>query len=157
MKRSHPKTKEERSAENRKFRDTHADWLYAYSKTPAARYRSVKQSAKRRNISFELSLEQFAEITALPCVYAVQPEPDVRVGSDRKDNAQGYKVDNCQPCCFWHNHVKSDVFTHEQMLDVVQRYSIRCRNAPDGKTLSIETKRKHSESLKAYYANRGKA
>src|SRR5208282_3898216 len=116
--------------ENKAFRDTHPDYFYAYSRTPKARYASIRKSARQRGITFDLTLEQFEAITARWCVYSIQIESGIRTGADRKDNTRGYSGDNCQPCCYWHNHVKADVFTHEQMLDLVQRYSIRCGNAP---------------------------
>ncbi len=113
-------------------------YYYTHSRTPKARYSSTRKGARRRGIPFELTLDQFVEIVSSPCVYAIDSEEGIRYGADRKDNSLGYTRENCQPCCFWHNHVKSDVFTHEQMLDIVQKFSIHCRNAPDKITIEEE-------------------
>ena len=45
---------------------------------------------------------------------------------DRIDNSEGYIPGNVQPCCARHNAIKSDVFTHTQMIDLTQRYHILC-------------------------------
>jgi hypothetical protein len=81
-------------------------------------------SAKRRNIKFELSLEDFIDLIYKKCHYC-NSEPNQRQyvgeddiviynGVDRVDNKIGYNKENCVPCCNYCNQMKSifpiDVF-----------------------------------------------
>jgi len=89
------------------------------------RYANARWQASRREQDFDITIEQYSEIIARPCVYAIHPN-DVQSGIDRKDSGKGYTLENCQPCCPRHNLFKSDILTHEQALDAVKRYAIPC-------------------------------
>lgn len=77
-----------------------------------------KRCAKKRNISFKLTEEQFREIIARPCCYCGsppsqlyrdrhRPEGDlIYNGIDRQDNHLGYTKDNCVACCKICNRAK---------------------------------------------------
>lgn len=65
-----------------------------------------KYGAKYRNIPFELSLDQVNAMCLLPCTYCGDL-PDPKNGIDRIDNAIGYLVDNCLPCCAFCNIAKN--------------------------------------------------
>ena len=74
-----------------------------------------KQSAKRRNISWELSEENFRLLTSLPCHYTGRSPDKTRTlgidtfvhnGVDRLDSNKGYTVENCVPCCTDVNRAK---------------------------------------------------
>lgn len=93
------------------------------------KYNAIQSRAKRKGIPFNLTLEDFARIIALPCFYAVHWHAGVRSGIDRKDSALGYTVDNCVPCCAKHNLFKSDFLTSTQMGDAVHRYGIPDRKS----------------------------
>src|SRR5258708_17811448 len=74
-------------------------------------YSSYTQNATARNYPFELSLEQFKEITQQNCHYCgVEPYQHVwdftYNGIDRIDNAHGYTLDNVRPCCGICNYAK---------------------------------------------------
>lgn len=90
-----------------------------------------RAAAKRRGLPWELSFEQWLNIIQQPCVYggAQGGLSDLRRGVDRRDNTVGYTVENSQACCCRHNRFKSDILTHEQMLDASSRYGIACGNA----------------------------
>ena len=70
--------------------------------------RGYKWSARRREIDWSLSNEDFFAVMALPCHYCGS-QPSLRTvglkdgfkcnGIDRKDNQSGYSVDNILPCC----------------------------------------------------------
>ena len=82
-----------------------------------------KANARRRNLSWELTDDQFRHITKLPCYYtgelpctikrAKSGEEYVYNGIDRLDNSKGYTVENCVPCCFKVNAMKSDMTLDE--------------------------------------------
>lgn len=81
------------------------------------RYNVYKKNAKRRNIAFNLSKEEFYKITNLPCHYCGTIES--YNGIDRIDSSGDYIINNCVPCCevcnkmkldysidFWFNHMR---------------------------------------------------
>jgi hypothetical protein len=96
--------------------------------TTWARYSNASGTAKRRGIPWLLEYDQWQEITSRRCIYAAKTPSDVHipVGIDRKDNSVGYTLENSAPCCPRHNEIKSDVFSFEQMLDIVNRYNVPC-------------------------------
>jgi hypothetical protein len=87
-------------------------------------FSNYKCQAKKRNFIFELSIEKFEQLTRLPCFYcgAVLSMTTRKRNSsysyngvDRRDNSQGYTVENCVPCCGIHNHMKCDM-SHEDFI-----------------------------------------
>lgn len=83
-----------------------------------ARY---KIEAKNRNLEFFLSREEFMILIKLPCFYCCRIgtnfvrhkrlNGEVRYynGIDRVDNSEGYKTNNCVPCCKKCNSDKKSV------------------------------------------------
>lgn len=95
-------------------------------------FSSDRASARRRGLEWELSFDNWLAIISQPCVYGGCQGGLVSInrGIDRKENDKGYVAGNCQACCWLHNRFKSDILTHEQMLDASSRYGIACGNAP---------------------------
>ena len=101
-----------------------------------SRYANAKWQANRRGLEFTITLDEYKRLVSQPCVYAYSTTGagDIGlIGLDRKDNTIGYTSENSQPCCANHNRIKSDVFTHEQMLDAVIRYGIPCGRTTGGR------------------------
>lgn len=82
------------------------------------RYNVYKKNAKRRNLVFSLTKEEFYQITKEPCNYCGEILNGYN-GIDRIDSSKGYSIENCVPCCeicnkmkldysidFWYNHMK---------------------------------------------------
>jgi 5-methylcytosine-specific restriction endonuclease McrA len=82
-------------------------------------YDVYKIGAKRRNLEFELSQDQFRSLTKAPCHYCgVEPQSTtkhrikhangdyIHNGIDRVNNSVGYTIDNCVPCCKTCNRMK---------------------------------------------------
>lgn len=94
-------------------------------------YSNARWQAKQRSLEFGLTLKQFKALICKPCAYGIGQRPEVRIGIDRRDNAQGYTEDNCQPCCPRHNIIKSNTFTHEEMMYIVRSCpsAVTCGNA----------------------------
>jgi hypothetical protein len=66
-------------------------------KTPGRRYSHNKYDAKRRNIDFNISLEEYKDFWQKPCAYCgVEIET---IGIDRMNNDEGYHVENVVSCC----------------------------------------------------------
>lgn len=76
------------------------------------RYPEYKNNAKRRNIDFNLSPNEFKSITSEPCHYCGGYSTDYDLksrgnGIDRMDSSLGYTTDNCLPCCSKCNFLKN--------------------------------------------------
>ena len=84
------------------------------------RYESYRRNAVSRNLEVEITYDEFAATTQLPCSYC-GTEPEMRKskakryefwfpmsGVDRKDPQLGYYPDNITPCCTLCNRVKWD-------------------------------------------------
>lgn len=103
-------------------------WLYSY--------RRYKKRAKEQNIFFDLSLEDFVQLSSSNCYYCnAKPSEKFDLytqrikesmvhnyqiseeifetyigksnGIDRVDNDKGYVKVNCQPCCWQCNKLKA--------------------------------------------------
>jgi len=84
-----------------------------------SKYVSYKKAAIKRNLKWELSLEDFLAITKQRCYYC-NDEPSnvekskhnngdfVYSGVDRIDNYKGYVFGNCIPCCSVCNFMKNN-------------------------------------------------
>lgn len=88
-------------------------------------YRQYRDRAKKRNIAFELSIDEFKYITQLNCHYCnIEPQQAVPTGNeirermmksgqythngiDRMDNRFGYTYINSLPCCSICNRAKN--------------------------------------------------
>lgn len=86
------------------------------SKLPP-KYRSYLMRANKKQLSFELSVDEFMFICSKNCVYCGSSS---RVGVDRRDSSDGYTLENSQPCCSTCNMMK---FTsdHESFLKQVDK------------------------------------
>lgn len=100
-------------------------------------YQRYKSSAKKRNITFELSINEYKDIIKNDCYYCgsnpelKQPKrkmgdlvgvPVSYNGIDRIDNNMGYLKENCVACCSKCNYMKHEMsvtsFT-EHILKIV--------------------------------------
>jgi hypothetical protein len=89
------------------------------------KYWQYKGSAKRRGLSFDLTLEQFRSIVSKPCHYCGGNSKDYDDrskgnGVDRKDSSKGYEIGNCVPCCWRCNSMKTDT-PYQEFLDHVEK------------------------------------
>ena|SRR3990170_4792675 len=88
-------------------------------------YSQTQHSAQRRNIDFELSYDEFKNLSLSKCYYCnsepmqhiyvdhkrkhTQNHEYYRNGIDRVDNLKGYTTDNCVPCCKKCNSMKNSI------------------------------------------------
>jgi hypothetical protein len=100
-------------------------------------YNTYKFGAKNRNLTFELSHEEFHDLTKRNCVYCgTEPIHERKSysgkyrpvylgnGVDRIDNFLGYTKDNSAPCCSICNHAKHTMSATEFIawLDRVAKF-----------------------------------
>lgn len=90
-----------------------------------ALFNSYKRAARKRNLKFELSKEDFRKITIKNCYYCGGIPSNkfltsiynngayVYNGIDRVDNMRGYVLDNCVPCCETCNKAKQTMSVDE--------------------------------------------
>lgn len=105
-----------------------------------------RRSAKEQGYVFELTLEDFTEITALNCFYCnAFPTPYsknkdsngefIANGIDRVDNTKGYTKDNSVPCCFQCNSAKKALSKKEFLSWAVRlveyQFNIKIENTSD--------------------------
>lgn len=83
-----------------------------YRRSLKGRYKKYQREAEERGFEFNLTMEEFDEITKQPCFYCgTMPEDDFRnkyCGIDRIWSDQGYSISNCFPCCSICNRMKSN-------------------------------------------------
>ena len=103
-------------------------------------YWEYKDKATKRGYTFLLARDEFRQLTQQPCIYCgKQPSmekrsraytiskknklnttPYVYSGIDRKDNARGYILDNCVPCCKTCNFMKGQL-SYTEFLEHIER------------------------------------
>ena len=100
------------------FRET----LLAKRKNTSSAFCSLigryKRKARQRGLSWDLSKEDFKELTSSDCSYCKEPPFAITkaeslyggnlkyTGIDRIDSKKGYELSNCVPCCRWCNQAK---------------------------------------------------
>ena len=87
-------------------------------------FKDYKIGAKKRNLTFELTFDEFLKLMESDCFYCgAKPEvhkgekiyfhkiaePWRHNGIDRYDTTKGYTIDNCVPCCSKCNYAKHDM------------------------------------------------
>jgi 5-methylcytosine-specific restriction endonuclease McrA len=90
-----------------------------------ALYANYRTAAIRRDIPFDLSMDDFRQLTTRQCFYCGARPSNVKrhtrgsygayiySGVDRADNSLGYQPENCRPCCRDCNIAKSDLSEDE--------------------------------------------
>lgn len=100
-------------------------------------YNNYKRKAKERNYEFNITLEEFKNITQKKCHYCGEPPSNecdrgystgsfIYNGIDRVDNIKGYYIDNIVPCCKICNIAKRNMTVDEFLnwIQKVYKYSI---------------------------------
>lgn len=87
---------------------------------PEGAYKKYKREAKRRELSFELTFEEFKWLISWPCSSCGE---SLGIGVDRIDSDKGYSFANCQSMCgtcnvmkFNHSEGKFD----QQIIKIIQ-------------------------------------
>jgi len=132
------------------------------------RWYAYQSGALKRGLSFNLSMDQFFELTTCNCCHYCGASPlelpvSVVMGIDRIENSKGYDPDNSVPCCTVCNRAKSGL-SHSDFDAWVERISGDKPYRPQGwvaiekivdsfgKEISIEKAHKYGW-LKTAYAN----
>lgn len=99
-------------------------------------YNSYKHSAKIRNLSFNLSAEEFCSFLDKSCHYCGTVLSNTKKvkkrgsfsynGIDRIDNSIGYELSNCVPCCKRCNIIKNDM-DGSSFIEHIQKIIKQCK------------------------------
>jgi hypothetical protein len=112
---------------NKVYRETHPEqrkenWNKWYQtnkiRSPKRRFTEAKSMAKKRDIEWSLTLEEYVDLIILPCYYCANKlgEPVKRsIGLDRLDSNKGYELTNVVSCCNNCNVMKNSFLTPEEM------------------------------------------
>lgn len=80
---------------------------YKSNRSMKGKYRSYKSDAKRRDIPFNLTFEEFITFWQKPCTYCGSEIETI--GIDRVDSNLSYHLSNCVSCCIVCNRMKTDL------------------------------------------------
>lgn len=95
---------------------------------------SYKNTAKDRNISFNLSNQEFNDLIIKNCFYCNCSPKERKIkrgkklksitynGIDRINSDEGYELKNCVPCCYTCNIAKSDMSFDEFINHIEKIY-----------------------------------
>ena len=96
------------------------------------RYDHYKHGAKSRKLCFDLTIDEFKNITSQPCAYCGEFSVyfnGVGInGIDRIDSSKGYIVNNVIPCCEMCNKMKSNY----NVKDWINKIKIISKRAEEG-------------------------
>ncbi|AGE51590.1 hypothetical protein PBCVCvsA1_541L [Paramecium bursaria Chlorella virus CvsA1] len=102
-----PEKFKERDRKREKDPEKFREYERKFRATIHGKFESIKRSAIRRNIPFELTEDFVGTMTDEPCFYCGQQTTGIlRNGIDRLDNTVGYVEDNCVSCCGTCNKMK---------------------------------------------------
>jgi len=88
-----------------------------YDRTLRGRYRNGKSRAKRKDISWSITMGEYIEILSNnSCFYCDGVLNETGIALDRMDNNKGYMTTNVVACCNVCNSLKSDKLTHTEMI-----------------------------------------
>lgn len=91
-----------------------------------------KLSAKKRKLDFSLTKDVFKKLVGSKCAYCDSaPKMTVQCknssilynGIDRVNNAVGYTIENCVPCCDFCNHAKKNLSVSEFLQNISRVFS----------------------------------
>ena len=86
-------------------------WRKDLQQTVGWRFNKYKENAKRKNIVFSLSKEEFIIFWQKSCYYC---NDEIKtIGLDRVSNIKGYGIENVVPCCHICNGMKEEMTQFE--------------------------------------------
>ena len=95
-----------------------------YSKKPERKFGQLKTAAKGRQISVDLTFEEYLSLTDCnECFYCGSSLPIKGHGLDRLFPKLGYSVNNCVPCCTKCNYAKHKMTQKEFCVWVIKVYN----------------------------------
>ncbi len=94
--------------------DIGINYMKKYCRTPESKFTAYRNGASERNISFDLTMEQFKSFWNGSCFYCGHRVN--LIGLDRVDNSIGYSVSNIVSCCSECNRMKG-IYSQKDFID----------------------------------------
>ena len=94
------------------FKEKHDLW----SKTINGKYSEYKGGANKRDMQFDISLDEFSSFWQKPCSYC--EDAIDTIGLDRINNDMGYTITNLKSCCSRCNTMKMDKSSNEFIAQI---------------------------------------
>jgi hypothetical protein len=91
---------------------------------PNKRFSFSKSCAKRRNLLWNISFEDYCNFINKECHYCLEKIENSGIGLDRKNNLKGYELNNVVPCCGDCNITRSNKYSYEEMLLLAETIKI---------------------------------
>jgi 5-methylcytosine-specific restriction endonuclease McrA len=115
------RNKDKALAKNKENYLKNKDYYKAYSKLYSKKYKAsgkaghsiLKNRAKSKNWSFDLTVDDYIKITSEPCSYCNEAVSRGVGGIDRVDSSKGYTKDNSVSCCMKCNSGKGTMTVEE--------------------------------------------
>lgn len=84
------------------------------------RFSNGKTQARRKGVPWTLTIDEYSELIKRPCHYCNRSLNPTGSGLDRISNNKnfGYTSTNVVPCCAVCNIIKSNHFSHEEMMEL---------------------------------------
>lgn len=93
---------------------------YCQLHSTTGRYNIYKKGAKKRNLDFKITRDEFELVTSQRCYYCGEYSNKYfdkeYSGLDRVDSSKGYSMDNIVPCCEMCNRMKLDYNLSDWLL-----------------------------------------
>lgn len=93
-------------------------------KEPRRRFGAAKKHAPKRNLTWNISFDEYQELIKLPCYYCNNTFGSTQncggVGLDRLDNYIGYEINNVVPCCYPCNIIRGGALSSNEMIVAMQ-------------------------------------
>lgn len=97
------------------YRANNVEDIRARDRRPKSRFSNQRCQARKRGLSWDLTLEEFSDLIKKPCHYCEGELNETGSALDRVDMNDGYRVNNVVPCCDVCNTARSSIFTSEEM------------------------------------------
>jgi hypothetical protein len=97
-----------------------------WQKSVKGQYMSYMRGARARNISWNLSPEEFQSFWKQPCFYC---NSEIKtIGLDRLNSKEGYDISNIRTCCTKCNQMKSNSSLDEFLKQIEKIYNHMLNN-----------------------------
>jgi uncharacterized C2H2 Zn-finger protein len=103
-------------------RGRYLEYCKSYRESPEGRFRFAIHQAKKRELEFTFSFDEYQSIIQVGiCHYCQGALNETGSGLDRKDSSKGYITGNCVPCCWKCNLIRGeDNVSYAEMIEVAK-------------------------------------